>query len=49
MGDCEGKQNKPQFLVEHVGFEPLFFRAREICYQLHHMPQNDLLKTPPEV
>lgn len=25
--------------VEHVGFEPLFFRAREICYQLHHTPR----------
>ena len=26
--------------VERVGFEPLFFRAREICYQLHHTPHN---------
>ena len=26
--------------MEHVGFEPLLFLARELCYQLHHTPQD---------
>ena len=27
------------YFVDHVGFEPLLFRARELCYQLHHTAQ----------